>query len=71
MLRHNGGKLHAFLTCLPTCGSRALKHRDPPSFLGDRATREKLTHLLPQDSTFKTLAMSAAESQVFSRDGQG
>lgn len=64
VLRPFGGKLHAFLSCLPNVGRRALTTRDMPLTPADKADREKQTLMLPADPSYKELAATAAESQV-------
>jgi len=55
-----GGKVKAFITCLPNFGLHALKQRDSVG-VGEK---DKLTFLQSQDNTCKTLAMVAADLQV-------
>lgn len=53
------------LATRPSQGSRSLKLRDPhvsPS--ADKAEKEKQTVLLPQDNTYRTLALTASEHYI-------
>jgi hypothetical protein len=61
LLKPTGGKLHAFLSSLPSSGIKALKMRDGS---GSMAEKEKQMGLLPQDNTYMTLAAQAADFQV-------
>ena len=61
LLRHTGGKVHAFLTSLPNSGVRALKQRDSSSALSEK---DKQMSLLPQDNTYQTTASFAADFNV-------
>jgi protein transport protein SEC24 len=61
LLKPTGGKLHAFLSSLPSSGIKALKMRDSS---GSMAEKEKQMGLLPQDNTYLTLAAQAADFQV-------
>jgi hypothetical protein len=63
LLKPTGGKVHAFLSSLPNTGSKALKMRDGNANIGDK---EKQLGLLPQDNTYMTLAMQAADFNVSS-----
>jgi protein transport protein SEC24 len=63
VLKPTGGRVHAFIATLPTCGSRALKLRDQPA-ASERADKEKQAALLSADNTFKTLGAAAADFQV-------
>jgi len=60
LLRPTGGKLHAFLTALPTLGRIALKVREPMGG-GDR---EKFSTLQSQSTSLNALAAVAADSMV-------
>lgn len=59
-LQPTGGKLHCFLSTLPTAGMHPLRLRDANS-IGEK---EKLTMLTSQDNTLKSLASVAAEHQI-------
>jgi len=61
LLRHTGGKVHAFLTSLPNSGVRALKQRDSSLALSEK---DKQMSLLPQDNTYQTTASFAADFNV-------
>jgi protein transport protein SEC24 len=61
LLKPTGGKLHAFLSSLPSSGIKALKMRDSS---GSMAEKEKQMGLLPQDNTYLTMAAQAADFQV-------
>ncbi len=61
LLQPSGGKVHAFLSSLPTVGLRALKMRDHSTMVNEK---DKQLHLVPQDSTYITAATLAAEYNV-------
>lgn len=61
VLRSNGGKVHAFLSALPSAGIHALKVRDMGASTTDT---QKLIILTSADNTMKSLAASAADFQV-------
>eukprot|EP00775_Hariotina_reticulata_P004086 gene4086-4333_t len=61
LLKPSGGKVHAFLSSLPSTGTKALRMRDGNANIGDK---EKQQGLLPQDNTYLTLAMQAADYNV-------
>lgn len=56
-----GGKLHAFLTCLPKVGSKALVVRDQG---GKANEKEPLKGMEPASVEYRQLAESAAEGMV-------
>uniref|UniRef100_A0A7S0RS66 COP-II coat subunit n=1 Tax=Chlamydomonas leiostraca TaxID=1034604 RepID=A0A7S0RS66_9CHLO len=60
VLKPTGGKVHAFLSTLPSVGLHMLKARDAVG-VGEK---DKLAFLLSQDNTLKSLAASAADYQV-------
>eukprot|EP00210_Caulerpa_lentillifera_P007345 g7021.t1 len=64
-LKPVGGKLHVMLSTRPSLGSRHLKPREPQiSPSAEKAEKEKQTVLLPQDNTYRTLALIASEHYI-------
>lgn len=61
LLKPTGGKIHAFMSSLPNCGTKALKLREGQTNVSDK---EKQTGLLPQDMTYLTLAAQAADFNI-------
>ncbi|GAX84456.1 hypothetical protein CEUSTIGMA_g11876.t1 [Chlamydomonas eustigma] len=59
-LKPTGGRVHAFLGCLPSSGAHGLKLRDAAG-VGEK---DKLLYLQSQDNTLKSLAGAAADFQV-------
>eukprot|EP00798_Chlamydomonas_sp_ICE-L_P015088 gene15088-21143_t len=60
-LQPTGGKLHAFLTMLPTIGPHTLKSRETAVASGDK---DKLAFLSSQDPGLKKLGVAASEHQI-------
>lgn len=64
VLKGRGGKLHCILSSRPSKGLRALQQRDTTAVGAEKAEKEKQTVLIPQDNTYRTLAIRAADHQV-------
>eukprot|EP00198_Chlamydomonas_reinhardtii_P000301 XP_001689636.1 COP-II coat subunit [Chlamydomonas reinhardtii] len=60
LLKPGGGKVHAFVASLPAVGVHALKPREATG-LGEK---DKLSYLVSQDNTLRSLATTAADHMI-------